>query len=262
MNRKAAAGLLAGLLLGSAGSAWSVEPDGAATPPPGMLPTLPDRAGAATGQAPGSSTNPPGLSDQVLPAPLVTPSSTIYVATPGCTPCGTPGCDVFFPNLIGGLQFGSSLSLFPGGPLRVPLFSRTSYSIGDDENPRPQDRLYFEFNYFNDASTPTTRIDLSRETFGFEKTFLDGNASIGVRVPFYDTSGDFSLDDSDDVGDLTIILKYALINNRSTGSCLVGRPGRYRADRPSHSHADRKSPRYAHPAVCGRILAPGRQVLF
>jgi len=221
MNRKVAAGLMAGLLFGTAWSAWSAEPDGAVSPPPGVLPTLPENPGATAGQAHIAVPDQPGAPAPMPTAPLVTPSSTIFVASPNSTPC-TSGCDVFFPNLIGGLQFGSSLSLFPGALLRVPLYSRTSYSIGDDENPRPQDRIYFEFNYFNDATTPTTRIDLSRETFGIEKTFLDGNASIGVRVPFFDTSSDFSLDDSDDVGDLTFIFKYAFINNRANGTVLSG----------------------------------------
>src|ERR1700722_4875698 len=112
MNCKATAGLVAGLLLGSAGIAWSVEPDGSVTPPPGVLPTLPENAGVTPGRVnmpppaplPGASVQaqpapPVGALEQGPSAPPVTPSSTIFVSNPGCTPCGTAACDVFFPNL-------------------------------------------------------------------------------------------------------------------------------------------------------------------
>src|SRR5262249_20066000 len=59
-------------------------------------------------------------------------------------------------------------------------------------------------------------LNLHREVIGFEKTFFDGNASFGMRLPFLqlqDGSGDLSR-----VGDLSFILKWALLNDRATGN--------------------------------------------
>ena len=65
------------------------------------------------------------------------------------------------------------------------------FKIADNQSPRPQDRVFFSFNYFNDLNgRVNARLGNSirnqqafRELFGFEKTFLDGNASIGIRMP-------------------------------------------------------------------------------
>jgi hypothetical protein len=54
---------------------------------------------------------------------------------------------------------------------------------------------------------------------GFEKTFLTGNASFEMRLPFLQLEGDGSVSQQD-IGDLTMILKYAFINNRETGNVL------------------------------------------
>src|SRR5207244_856747 len=80
--------------------------------------------------------------------------------------------------------------------------------------------------YFHDingslqpSGFPTTTAH--RELIGFEKTFLDGNASLEMRLPFFQINGDPSIR-ADDVGNLTIILKYAAINDRETGNVLSG----------------------------------------
>src|SRR5207245_6411457 len=68
-------------------------------------------------------------------------------------------------------------------------------------------------------------INVYRQIIGFEKTFLGGNASIGMRLPFNlldarsgDTpglSGTFA-----DIGDLTVILKALLWEDRDRGLLL------------------------------------------
>src|SRR5262249_15011010 len=80
--------------------------------------------------------------------------------------------------------------------------------------------------------------NLHRETIGFEKTFFNNNASIGVRVPYFqneaaastsfnpagltnfatfpstaDTAVAGNTLDRSHIGDLTIVLKYAGIND-------------------------------------------------
>jgi hypothetical protein len=69
----------------------------------------------------------------------------------------------------------------------------------------------------NPAGATSTRVQLHREIFGFEKTFLDGNASIGVRIPIFEQEDDRVL-----WGDLTLIAKYAFWLDRQTGSVLSG----------------------------------------
>ncbi len=114
-----------------------------------------------------------------------------------------PGFASIEPDADDGTAFGA-------------LVARGAFKIADDESPRPQDRFFLRFNYFNgvgdSVATPDlSRTDVYREVVGFEKTFLDGNASIGVRLPFIDVQGDPSVR-KDAFGDLSVILKYAFIN--------------------------------------------------
>ena len=89
-------------------------------------------------------------------------------------------------------------------------------------------------------SAPATTItphELSvyRETLGFEKTILDGNASIGLRVPLIQTSQAISAVptlpgatitdissglDGEQLGDISIVFKYLLYKDCCTGSVV------------------------------------------
>jgi hypothetical protein len=126
----------------------------------------------------------------------------------------------------------SSTSTFPTtvtstsvSRVRVPIVSSGSFKISDNESPRPTDRVFFTYNYYGHVTTPDTSFDLNRELIGFEKTFLDGNASFGMRLPWLQATN-FSSDTSgiaaDEIGDLTLISKYAFINDRDTGNVLSG----------------------------------------
>jgi hypothetical protein len=65
--------------------------------------------------------------------------------------------------------------------------------IAEGESPLPMDRVFLKFNFYNDLSParwtdptqPIHNVDLYRYVFGFEKTFMDGQISLGLRVPFY-----------------------------------------------------------------------------
>jgi hypothetical protein len=133
-----------------------------------------------------------------------------------------------------------------------PVVARagSGFKIADNASPLPVDRVYFTYNYFNDLggaggftpgatttttlTTPTFKLtstvslpstsvgavqtDVHREVFGIEKTFLDGDASVEFRLPLFERgSGDSSFG-ADGLGDATMILKYALINDRTTGN--------------------------------------------
>ncbi|MBV9126384.1 MAG: hypothetical protein JO112_23800 [Planctomycetes bacterium] len=68
---------------------------------------------------------------------------------------------------------------------------------------------------------PGSPTDLHREMIGFEKTFLDGNASIGLRAPAFEQEGDGSFRRAD-FGDLSVVFKYAFLNDEDTGNVLSG----------------------------------------
>jgi hypothetical protein len=104
------------------------------------------------------------------------------------------------------------------GPLA--LVARGAFKIAENESPKPQDRVFVNYWYFQDVNGTFNfgpRTDVHREVFGFERTFLDGDASIGLRVPVIQVLGDVGIENYD-LGDLTFILKFALINDESTGN--------------------------------------------
>ena len=123
-----------------------------------------------------------------------------------------------------------------GATLVIPSIRDIKFS--EDQSPRPQDRVYFMFNYFqadNDQvnqrlQSPIGYTQVFRYIGGFEKTFLDGQGSIGIRAPLdtvtansssFSTSGNGG-GTSTAVGDLNIYGKYILLENRDTGSLLSG----------------------------------------
>jgi hypothetical protein len=106
--------------------------------------------------------------------------------------------DARFQALVSGALFQSGVTSAPISDVRAPN--------------RPFDRS-------DRGQLLTGPINLFRETFGFEKTFLDGNASVGVRMPVFFFPTDAGLG-TDGVGDLTVILKYALYNDLGTGDLL------------------------------------------
>jgi hypothetical protein len=109
--------------------------------------------------------------------------------------------------------------------------SLRTFKMSDDQSPRPLDRVYFDFNYFNNVNAAVNRrfdidlhnIALYRELFGVEKTFLDGSASLSLVVPVNSLTASSSSGlggSSTDFGDLTIIYKQALLDDRCTGNLL------------------------------------------
>jgi hypothetical protein len=135
------------------------------------------------------------------------------------------------PNMIGDFGIGAAAALHGvSNSFRVPLVTRGGIKISENESPRPVDRVFFTYNYFNDATifagagnTGGASFNLHREMFGFEKTCLDGNASFGVRLPFMQRDGFQGQGVSfDGFGDLTAIFKYAFVNDCRSGDVLSG----------------------------------------
>jgi hypothetical protein len=173
---------------------------------------------------------------------MTPPAGDTGAATPGADQAG--GADASFgpeasaagggetvamtaPNVIGDLISSSFLRVRFGATQvgALPLQVRAAFKIAENESPKPCDRIFFNLNYFNEVNTnlvqpgATPRPDVYREVFGFEKTFLGGDASVGVRVPVLQMGGDGGFN-IDSWGDISFILKYAIINNCCTGNVL------------------------------------------
>jgi hypothetical protein len=138
----------------------------------------------------------------------------------------------------------------------------SGFKIGDNESPRPMDRMSFTYNgYFNTptfsspniiqsgpmtsvavpngaggttttatsstttiSGIPARSVDVHRGMFAFEKAFLDGNASVGIRLPIFGTTGGSNNDPNfvgNAFGDMSVIAKYALINNPQTNNVFT-----------------------------------------
>jgi hypothetical protein len=139
-----------------------------------------------------------------------------------------PGSATATPNMIGD-SLNSGMRIFGAGALSLVIpFEGTSvglsggdrrFKIADDENPLPIDRIFVNYNHFQN---PVQDIyggqrNLERITFGAEKTFRDGLWSVGLRVPF---SADYNATQSTvdganlsatEFGDMTLVVKRALI---------------------------------------------------
>lgn len=145
-------------------------------------------------------------------SPVLVPVTITIPGTPGFPNRGIPTIppQTFVVNQ---LQFQTIVS--------QPIVTSGAFKISDNESPRPVDRFFASYNYFDNASLPTgpyrRTFDLHRETFGFEKTFLGGDASVGVRLNVIQADGSYS---DDDFGDTTIVTKYALVNSAETGNVL------------------------------------------
>jgi hypothetical protein len=166
-------------------------------------------------------------------APEVRPPADA-LAQAAQTPEAGPGeTGSFNPQMFGDLIGVSALRTITVAQgvtrtVRVPITSAGAFKIADNESPRPQDRVFVTYNYYNNVNVdfvgPNSssggfdfpRVDLHREVVGFEKTFLGGDASVGMRLPFIELTGGTGIENSQ-VGDLSVILKLAWINDPQNG---------------------------------------------
>jgi hypothetical protein len=109
--------------------------------------------------------------------------------------------------------------------VEVPLAGRyNGVSVVDWNSPTPRDQVFLGYNFYSNVGASLNPglggSDLYRQMGGFEKV-LGTNGSIGIRLPFVQQYGPLGLS-SQQVGDLTVILKYAAYYNRETGNVLTG----------------------------------------
>jgi len=131
---------------------------------------------------------------------------------------GNAGPTTFTPTMFGDLLsagIGGGLIGFQGLRVDVPVF-RGGFKIAENESPQPQDRVFLNYNYYRDVGSVE---DVHRETIGLEKALLSGRASVGLRLPFFQVRGNGAGHDTN-VGDLSVVLKYAVIDEPASGSTL------------------------------------------
>jgi hypothetical protein len=95
---------------------------------------------------------------------------------------------------------------------KVPPIA-TSYGpfkIGENESPLPQDRVYLTYNLHTDVGGYK---EVHREILGLEKTFLAGDLSLGLRLPFLQTDRHDGGEDTSEFDDPSVIFKYVLLRN-------------------------------------------------
>jgi hypothetical protein len=133
---------------------------------------------------------------------------------------------------------------------RVVSALASDVKIAENESPRPIDRVFYTFNFFNNIDKDLYRdptqlvhnVDVFRHMVGFEKTLFDGTMSLGLRVPFYSAVADakqFALVPTPDgsslmvgpggpsfttieFGNITAIAKIVLLEDQNTGNLLSG----------------------------------------
>jgi len=108
--------------------------------------------------------------------------------------------------------------------VRLPLAGRYSgILITDNDNPRPTDRVYLGYSYYDRLGASLNPgvggSNVNREMVGFESTFLDGDASIGMRLPVIQQYGPAGFT-SQVVGDLTVLSKFVLLGDGRAGDVL------------------------------------------
>jgi hypothetical protein len=203
----------------------------AAAPTPGAYPTAtPEAPSIPSAAVPIPSESTPSAADIFGEAGAGTGAGFGGTLAAGSTPFA----------MIGDISPISPLPGPPGPPTppgargASPIFSTArNFKISENQSPRPQDRVFFEFNYYNNVNDTINVRDLSPVTqmkayiynFGFEKTFNNGMGSIGIRLPLdnltANSSGNvISTPTTSALGNLTVFSKYILAQNRQTGSLI------------------------------------------
>jgi hypothetical protein len=212
-------------------------PPAAPSPAPTPGPTPPGGAPGAPEAAPGAT--PPGEAFQ----------SALAAATGGIATAGGG----LFPNIIGDQSplgaIRAAQSRIPQPPPVPPPPSRPpnvpnplkganlapsvrGLKISDNQSPRPQDRVYFTFDYFDNLNktldrhfqSPVINLRAYRYVWGLEKTFNQGMGSVGVRLPLNTLTADsgirnpYSTPTTTALGDLSLYAKYILAQDLPSGS--------------------------------------------
>jgi hypothetical protein len=144
-------------------------------------------------QEPGKSFGPAAVPEESC-SPFFTPMLT---EQPFCDTLPTDAAETaqpvfprYPPSMFGDLLDMESVRQYAGNRLDAfaPAGLRGAFKIADNESPRPLDRVFITSNDFSAVNrlflaANASSASVYREMIGFEKKFLKGDASIGMRLP-------------------------------------------------------------------------------
>lgn len=154
------------------------------------------------------------MSASEIPAPTAA-MSNFDMVFPGAVAASFSAAPAMIGDHFGGSFLGEGHTIpLAGGDRR--------FKVAENASPTPRDRIFFNYNHFHNALRDVNGVqhNLDRFTFGFEKTFLDGMASLETRFPFASGLNSTQEIDSADtlnteVGNLALALKYSLLRGRN-----------------------------------------------
>jgi hypothetical protein len=197
-------------------------------PAPSTAPSE-QRPDTSQGRTPSSTEQPTSsqtdTSSQAQAGEAGTAASSSFVSNMFGDLIGASGVRTVFRPVTTVTANGRSFTRLAPVQVRVPLIaSASSFKITENESPRPVDRVFINYNYYNDVDRAINQpfgpnYDVHNETVGFEKTFLDGEASFGMRLPLVQIGGDRDVSASD-FGSLSLIFKYAVYDDTTTGNLI------------------------------------------
>jgi hypothetical protein len=106
--------------------------------------------------------------------------NTIVVFNGGAVGTSLGASDIYSP-ITTSYKVTPYASLFIPDPGSGGVVGRTK--IADDTSPIPQDRIMFDYSFFDDVPLVPGGVNVHRFTPGFEKTFLDGMMSFEMQIP-------------------------------------------------------------------------------
>ncbi|MFN7733227.1 MAG: hypothetical protein ACK5OB_15130 [Pirellula sp.] len=203
---------------------WWSAPEASAQGPQGFRPQTPDEL-PSTGRVGGSAgrNEAPGTSRNASRSPRGGSSRDTYVRVSRAPNMfgDTLPPQVSYVPFKEGSQTGDGISAFT-----APLGGGGSFNVSENNTALPTDRAYFVYNGFFSAASNTTgfgptgpiqqSVDLHRYLIGLEKTFLDGNVSLDVRMPFFngiDFQGFGLASENGNIGNLTMYMKGLLYSD-------------------------------------------------
>lgn len=215
------------------GSPAGVPPGGLGTG--GAYPTDP---GVAPDTGVGGATAPPALDELDAPGALASGLGPGREAASSSLPMiGDMAPPVSIQRKVRAFQTPNRPPPLP------PPFARSllapsvrGFKIAENQSPVPQDRVFFNFSYFDDVNkklnrffeAPIEGLQIYRYVWGFEKTFNQGRGSFGLRLPLnniYAKSTEPSLNsggNATELGNLSIFLKHIFYQDPKSGSLASG----------------------------------------
>ncbi|QDV54842.1 hypothetical protein [Rosistilla oblonga] len=236
-KRKNLANLIATFAIGVATSATGLAQDNCPCPPTNCHPntiisdgvtTLPTTPFPSANDEEGSSVVSPQpdvdsapqsfANDVAMPSSRI--ASTGFSAAPAASAASAGGGGLDTPNMLGDLFLSTHSS---GGSLIANPSQRVAggdarFKVSDGISPVPTDRVFFNYRHFENALATEGNKDISvdRFLFGLEKTFLDKQASLELRVPFahgLDSNNPTGNQTGTEFGNITLTSKFLLAQN-------------------------------------------------